>query len=196
MYYIFKKTKDAKTTKQVYRPTEPLEYTEMPKGTMTKGFVQTENDLMNLIVANAGYKELITYIRLLSHYNIKKKECFPTIETLCFETGLKRTSVSGAIQSLIVNGFLIVAQGGNKKANNYYFPCEVFFDSHDEKMTKKLYENPQKNAESISILEEILDYEFKQKEEEKQKNLENSKKIVFTESWTGDLDDDIFGPNS
>lgn len=194
MYYVSKKLKN--TTKQLLRPFPPLEYEEMPKGTMNSGFVQIENELLNLIVANTGYKELITYIRLLAHYNFKRKECFPTIETLCFETGLKRTSISYAIQSLIINGFLIVAQGGNKKANNFYFPCEYFFNPYDEEMTKKLYENPQRNAESIKTLEEILNDEFKRKEKEKQETLGRNKKMIFTESWTGDLDDDIFGPNS
>ena len=104
------------------------------KGMMLTGFTKVNNRLTTEIATTISPLAALLYIKILSHYNSKLKQCFPSIDILRRETGISRRKISDLLTQLNKHGYLKVRSGGRHYANNYWFPKEDFFDPGEPEM--------------------------------------------------------------
>lgn len=58
-------------------------------------------------------------LTLSLHMNERGASCFPSVPTLCDETGLGETAVRGALNDLVKEGWLTRKIGGGRRSNEY-----------------------------------------------------------------------------
>ncbi len=87
-------------------------------------FVKNYNDTMRYVVNKTDLQAGMMYYLLLSHYNVNKKECFPSLETLSAESGASVTTVTLIIKKLEKAEIIKKVKGKQGKCNQYSFPLE------------------------------------------------------------------------
>lgn len=100
------------------------------EGFILTKFVMLENQILRLVLLEAGVSPLILYILLLSHRNTTTNECFPSLALLSKESGLSRTTILRNLKILQDKNFIqIIKRSGkyNFTLNFYYFPLEDFY---------------------------------------------------------------------
>lgn len=87
-------------------------------------FVKSYNDTMRYVVNKTDLQAGMMYYLLLSHYNVNKKECFPSLETLSTESGVSTNTVTAIIKRLEKAEVIKKIKGKQGKCNQYSFPLE------------------------------------------------------------------------
>lgn len=104
----------------------------------TPQFIMTTDVAFN-ILKNKNLKKSCfqIYLTILKHRNMKTNECFPSIETICRESGLYNQAVKDGINQLEEHGYLSINSGMRGISNNYYFPKEWFYPLFSEDFYQK-----------------------------------------------------------
>lgn len=95
---------------------------------MDKQHTQLPNDMLD--ASELVPKDLLIYVTIKRHQNSKTKEAFPSLDTICKESGASKPTVRKCIENLKKAGYITVRKKGRN--NIYKFNPYVKFEPFSE----------------------------------------------------------------
>lgn len=119
---------------------------------MSKQHTQLPNKMLDS--KELTTKDLLIYVTIKRHINNKTKEAFPSLDTICKESGVSKPTVIKCIESLKAANYISVRKEGRK--NVYKFNPYVKFEPFSEEFLDSKEIDPNTKAYIIGIQEHLF----------------------------------------